>query len=417
MQAPHIAIIGSGPAGCYTAQFLNKALPQAKIVVIDRLPVPFGLVRYGVAPDHVGTKNVIKQFERLFANENVTFLGNVEIGVDVNLSQLQDCFDVVVLATGLHQDKQLGIAGEQLSGVIGSGVLTRWSNDHPETPEQLNIAQQVVIVGNGNVAMDVARLLSKLESDFDGSEVRPEVATQVLNAQVTHIDIVSRSSMDEAKYDPIMLKELVKAQGVRLKLGHQAVGESDKSVLLHTLAQESDKQEERVTIAFHYGLTPKQLEGDSALERAVFVDKQGQQVVFDAQTLVTAIGFEADAHRVLQIKNLQQADSDLSCGYLQPQIYCVGWARRGPVGTIPENRKDAKLVSDAIVANLIGRQDTDKGGLKQLLPSIETTTTDFDDWLRLNQFELQQAPTGRHRLKIKHTEQMLQWINQAKQSV
>lgn len=416
MVAAKIAIIGSGPSGCYTAQFLNKALPEAEICVLDRLPVPFGLVRYGVAPDHVGTKNVTKQFERLFAQDNVQFIGHVDVGVDVSLAQLQAMFDVVVFASGLSQDRQLGIEGAQLAGVMGSGLFTRWSNDHPDTPEILSIGERVVIVGNGNVAMDVARLLSKNEADFEGSEMRPEMVAHIQKAGVKHIDIVSRSEMDAAKYDAVMVKELLKADGVRLVLGHNAQGEHEKSLLLTQLAAQSHDQK-GIDIVFHYGLTPKYLQGDAHIEMAVFANAQGEEIALLADTLISAIGFEADSTHPLQLNNLHTNDTDLSCGYLQNNVYCVGWARRGPVGTIPENRKDAKLVADVIVAALQTQAVSDKSGLKDLFNHLRKPHTNFDDWLRLNQFELEQALTGRHRLKIKATEQVLQWLNIAKQSV
>lgn len=416
MVAAKIAIIGSGPSGCYTAQFLNKALPEAEICVLDRLPVPFGLVRYGVAPDHVGTKNVTKQFERLFAQDNVQFIGHVDVGVDVSLAQLQAMFDVVVFASGLSQDRQLGIEGMQLAGVMGSGLFTRWSNDHPDTPEILSIGERVVIVGNGNVAMDVARLLSKNEADFEGSEMRPEMVAHIQKAGVKHIDIVSRSEMDAAKYDAVMVKELLKADGVRLVLGHNAQGEHEKSLLLTQLAAQSHDQK-GIDIVFHYGLTPKYLQGDAHIEMAVFANAQGEEIALLADTLISAIGFEADSTHPLQLNNLHTNDTDLSCGYLQNNVYCVGWARRGPVGTIPENRKDAKLVADVIVAALQTQAVSDKSGLKDLFNHLRKPHTNFDDWLRLNQFELEQALTGRHRLKIKSTEQVLQWLNIAKQSV
>ncbi|AUZ05664.2 NAD(P)-binding adrenodoxin reductase family protein [Vitreoscilla sp. C1] len=416
MTAAKIAIIGSGPSGCYTAQFLNKALPEAEICVMDRLPVPFGLVRYGVAPDHVGTKNVTKQFERLFAQDNVHFIGHVDVGVDISLAQLQAMFDVVVFASGLSQDRALNIEGESLQGVIGSGVLTRWSNDHPDTPEFIDIGERVLIIGNGNVAMDVARLLSKNAADFEGSEMRPETVAHIQKAAVKHIDIVGRSEMDAAKYDAVMVKELLKTEGVRLVLGHNAQGEHEKSMLLTQLAEQSHDQQ-GTDIVFHYGLTPQYLQGDAHLQAAVFTNAQGEEIVFSADTLISAIGFEASCKHPLQLRDLHTDDTDLNCGFLQHNVYCVGWARRGPVGTIPENRKDAKLVADVIVAALQTQDIGNKGGLKDLLSNLHQPHTDFDDWLRLNQFEISQAVTGRHRLKIKSTEQVLQWLNIAKQSV
>ncbi|MEM8794809.1 MAG: FAD-dependent oxidoreductase, partial [Pseudomonadota bacterium] len=170
-----VAIVGSGPSGCYVAQALVKALPNAELTVIDRLCVPFGLIRYGVAPDHQGTKAVSRQFARLFEKQGVAFVGNVELGRDLSLEALRDAMDVVVLATGLYGDRTFEVPGKDLSGIYGSGAVTRYWNGHPDSegmkPE---FGKRVVILGNGNVAIDVLRLLAKSPVEFDGSDIEPE---------------------------------------------------------------------------------------------------------------------------------------------------------------------------------------------------------------------------------------------------
>ena len=160
--SPTVVVVGSGPSGCYTAQFLRKQWPAADITVLDRLPVPFGLVRYGVAPDHQGTKAVDRQFDRLFTRDGVRFVGNVEVGGPVTVDQLRAAFDVVVLATGVSGDRPLGVPGAELAGVHGAGRLTRLLNDHPDEQHPVApLGPRVVVVGNGNVALDVVRLLAK----------------------------------------------------------------------------------------------------------------------------------------------------------------------------------------------------------------------------------------------------------------
>lgn len=420
MVAPKIAIIGSGPSGCYTAQFLNKALPEAEICVIDRLPVPFGLIRYGVAPDHVGTKNISKQFERLFAHDNVHFVGNLNIGADISLAQLQALFDVVVLATGLHQDRKLNIEGEHLQGVIGSGAFTRWCNSHPEHTGSLNLGKNIVIVGNGNVAIDVARLLSKAAEEFAASEINPDVLSVLQSHQPIRIDVVSRSSMDEAKYDAVMVKELAKTQRVKLTLGHGSDEHAlEKSALMHELSGETSDKEAAIEIGFHYGLQPQRIEGDGRVTGMAFVSNQnlGEVVHFNADCVITAIGFQERDHNPLAIASLaNHPESNLDIGQLQNNLFCVGWARRGPVGTIPENRKDAKLVADAIVAQLghLTLNEHTKG--HQGLISQHPHSTDFSDWNIINQFELEQAAENRSRHKVNNIKHMLDLIAQAKQS-
>ena len=164
MSAPlHIAIVGAGPSGCYVADALGRKLPGARIDVFDRLPTPFGLVRGGVAPDHQGTKNIARQFERILGKEGVRFLGNIAIGRDLAYAELKEAYDVLVIATGALQDRRLGIPGEDLDAVYGSGRFVAWYNGIPDGRDldpRLD-GKSLAIVGNGNVALDIARLLAK----------------------------------------------------------------------------------------------------------------------------------------------------------------------------------------------------------------------------------------------------------------
>src|SRR5271167_4353191 len=172
-----IVIIGSGPAGCYLADHLLRLLPDASIDILERLPVPFGLIRYGVAPDHQGTKAVARVLDRVLSRDRVAFFGNVEVGRDVHLDELMSFYDAVVLATGAERDRRLGIPGEDLPGVVGSRTFTGWYNahpDHPAAPEAQDV-RSAVIIGNGNVAIDVARIFAKSPAEFEGSDLPPEV--------------------------------------------------------------------------------------------------------------------------------------------------------------------------------------------------------------------------------------------------
>ena len=196
-----VAIIGSGPAGCYLADQLLRLLPDASIDILERLPVPFGLIRYGVAPDHQGTKAIARVLDRVLSRDGVSFFGNVEVGRDVRLDELMSLYDAVVLATGAERDRRLGIPGEDLPGVIGSGAFTGWYNDHPDrAAPPVQSVRSAVIIGNGNVAIDVARVLAKGPSELAGSDLSPEVTAWLEAQPIESIHIVGRRGAADAKF-------------------------------------------------------------------------------------------------------------------------------------------------------------------------------------------------------------------------
>ena len=329
-----IAVVGSGPSGCYAAQFLTKADPTARVTVFDRLPVPFGLVRYGVAADHQGTKAVIRQFERLFDSPRVRFAGNVELGRDLSVAELFECFDAVIVATGLHHDRLLETQGALLPGVVGAGVLTRFLNGHPdEHGEALEVGGDVVVIGAGNVAVDVVRLLAKATEHYEGSDMDDE-AHRRLSATLRSVTLVARSSAEAAKFDRAMVRELGDIHGAAIEVhGLDADASDPKSETVRALVT-SDAQNPRVRISLRFQTEPVEIVGAERVEGLRVSDASGGHVI-PAQTIVTAIGFTGESGRV--------AD---------PRVHTVGWVRRGPVGTIPDNRTDARQVADEVLASL-----------------------------------------------------------------
>src|SRR5271165_3542929 len=204
-----IAIIGSGPARCYLADHLLRLLPDASIDILERLPVPFGLVRYGVAPDHQSTKAVTRVLDRVLSRERVSFFGNVEAGRDVRLAELASMYDAVVLATGASRDRRLEIPGEDLPGVMGSGSFVGWYNGHPESPSPpIADVHSAVVIGNGNVAIDVARILGKSPAELAGSDLSPEAMSWLQAQPIETIHIVGRRSATDARFTEHELEEL-----------------------------------------------------------------------------------------------------------------------------------------------------------------------------------------------------------------
>ncbi|WP_417598480.1 FAD-dependent oxidoreductase [Pararhodobacter oceanensis] len=392
-----IAIVGAGPSGCYTAQALAKALPEARIDLIDRLPVPYGLIRYGVAPDHQGTKAVIRQFERLFTRNDVAFFGNVTLGADLTLEDLRASHEAVVLATGLHADRRLGIAGEDLAGVIGSGVVTRGWNDYPDA-ERPQIGPRVVIVGNGNVAVDLLRILAKAPAEFDGSDLAPESGAALQAAGVTRIDVVGRSGAELAKFDPVMLRELGRLAQASLHV-HGVTGEGKVIEALQAIDGHRPERATRV-VHFHFGWTPEGIEGGACVEAVKFRASNGEGTLhLPCDTVLTAIGFDGET---------AQADGD---GRIAEGLYATGWYRRGPRGTIPENRADAQAVAARIAADL-AQATSDKPGRAALTAGLPEAVG-YDGWRRIDAAECAACPPDRTRRKIATRAEMLTLARQS----
>jgi ferredoxin--NADP+ reductase len=361
---------------------LTKQWPEAQISIVDRLDHPYGLALYGVAPDHHGTRAVTKQFDRIWANPNVRFFGSTEVGRDVSVAELRECFDVVVLATGLYQDRKLTIKGGELKGIVGAGRTTRLINGHPNEPlEDFSIGQNLVVVGQGNVAIDIVRLFLTNPAKLIEIGVPSEVIHAIQNNHIRRISVVGRSSCDQAKFDTTMVKELATLENVSFNAPNlePAVSQSEPSakvIAIQELADKSLPSAERC-VDFYFGLQPSVILGTSKVEGISFssVASPNQTIELEADTVITAIGFEQNDDAPIRLEQLQDSNSNLDSGFLAQGLYCVGWLRRGPTGTIAANRADAKLVSDSIIRDFQNRQDIDlKPGLdamEQLQPEIK----------------------------------------------
>lgn len=436
VSAPAVAIVGAGPSGCFTAQAIRRAFPSARIDVFERLPVPYGLVRYGVAADHQGTKSVTRQFERLFTHDGVRFHGNVALGRDVDLVSLRAAFDAVVLATGVHADAPLGIPGAGLPGVLGSGRLTRALNGYPDAEPLPSLGREVVVIGHGNVAVDVVRLLTRDRPGLAGSDVRDDVRDRLVSHLRT-LHVVGRSPFADAKFDAVLVRELATMRGVShtvhgLDACGMPPGKDARVDALRTLAQLSFDDAD-VHVEWWFGLTPIEIEHDLGHPTAMhggpraphafsdaegaptssgcpfadprpaspnagrvcavhFADPDGVHTRLHADTVVTAIGFRSDGETPVD-------PGSHATGRVEPGLYVAGWLRRGPHGTIPTHRDDARqlarLVRDDLAA---GGHSATKPGHVALgeLPGV----VDFDGWRRIDRHETTAAARGRVRAKL-----------------
>lgn len=411
MTAPRIAIVGAGPAGLYTADALLKKRPDARVDVFDRLFAPYGLVRYGVAPDHQGTKAVTRVFDRLLSKGNPRFLGGVELGRDMDLAELQRGYHAVVLAIGCPADRKLGVPGEGLPGVFASSRFVGWYNAHPDyADEAIDLAQvrRAVVVGNGNVAIDVARILAKTVAELGPSDLH-DLARAALAAQaIEEIVIIGRRGPMEAGFTNAELSELGRLAEASPLLEAvdlpESVGDVPealrrvKEANLATLRGFVDVEPKRRRIRFLFHRTPLSFTGGDRLEGIRLRRRDGSEETLPCELAVTCIGYRAAPPAGVpfdQGSGIVPNDA----GRVSPGLYVVGWAKRGPSGVIPTNRTDGIAVADLVLADLDQRPAPAEADLADTLNRRGVGVITWDDWVRTDKLEIASAEAGAPRKK------------------
>ncbi len=422
----HFAVIGSGPAGFYTAEALAKAYSEdARIDIIDKLPVPYGLIRFGVAPDHQSLKAVSKRYDKVAETDGVRFVGNIAVGPDVSVDDLRNLYDAVILATGAPHDRKLGISGEDLPGVIGSAAFVGWYNGHPEFADldpPLDGAGAAVI-GNGNVALDVARILSKTRQEFEGSDITGHALAALERSAVRTITLVGRRGPHQIAMTPKELGELGHLDAASpfvdpadlppieadepLEPGHR------KSItLLRQFAASPPDGSKPKLISYDFFAKPVRIDGVGKAERLVVertrLDADGRAAgtgeIYEipASLVVSCIGYSTPP--IAGVPYDERNGRFLNDhGQIGDGLYCVGWARRGPTGTIGTNRPDGYEVADQVAAAMPpGSDDGKRGGagLDALLAERGIAATSFADWRAIEAAETAAARPGAPREKF-----------------
>lgn len=415
MNAPlSIAVIGSGPSGCYVAQSLRRALPESEITIYDRLVSPFGLVRYGVAPDHQSTKSIQAQFARLFERENVRFAGNIEVGVDVSLDELRDSHHIVVLAAGLSADRTLDVPGEGLPEVYRAGRLTRLYNAHPlESIGSSKFGDSVAVIGGGNVSLDVVRLLIKRPEDFANSDIDDAVLAEYVQAPVSNIHLICRSEVTNAPSDPVMLAELGRVGGVKFSCADPIDVTEDaprtalaRAKAVQELLEVDPGSDTRVAVSLHFGWAPESINGDDHVQSVDLRSTDGERPKkrLNVDSVVTAIGFDFDAGDWHGLGSLK---ANHETGVLDRALFRTGWMKRGSRGTIAENRSCAKAVAEEIIAGVGSLEQQPKPGYEGLPEEVRARAVSYSAWKRVDAAETEAASAGRTRKKIPNHQRMV----------
>ena len=432
----HIAVIGSGPAGYYTAEAAQKAFDgNVRVDVFDSLPVPYGLIRTGVAPDHQSIKGVSRRYEKVALTDNVRFVGNVNVGRDVTVAELQELYDAVVFATGAPRDRPLDIPGEKLANVFGSAAFVGWYNGHPQFAA-LNpdlSGKTAVVIGMGNVALDCARILAKTREEFAGSDIVAHALDALAGSRIERIVLLGRRGPHQIMMTPKELGELGHLQRaaphvVRGDLpdeGEDAMLEPGVRKSVTALRQfaatpEHIRAEKPVAIEFAFFTQPHALEGDGKV-RTIAVERTklergravgtGEIEHLPADLVVACIGY-----RTVPIPGVPFDEREgrfaNSEGRILPGLYCVGWARRGPSGTIGTNRPDGYAIVDAIEADaaegaLGSTAKQGRAGFDALAEARGLEVVTFRDWKKIEEAEEKAARDGAPREKFVDVEAMI----------
>lgn len=419
-----IAIVGSGPAGFYCAEALAKSELAPEIDILDRLFTPYGLVRNGVAPDHQGTKNVWRVFERTAKRPNVRFFGNVEVGKDITVEVLSQLYDAVVFAHGAPRDRTLGVAGEHLSGIVPSQTFSQWYNGHPDAegfvPPYKHAS--IAVIGNGNVAIDVSRILCRTEEEMLATDLPQHGLEALRNSNVKSVHMLGRRGPLEASFTPVELKELgelkdtdviVNAEdipdhvGSDVASGDQRTKEKILEALKHFLVVGDTGKKRKLYI--HFYAAPVRLLGETTLNgieiertrveqgKAVLT---GERRVIEVSAVVPCIGYQ-----VLPFEGLEIAEGGAKYknnrGHVRDNLWVTGWAKRGPSGVIGTNRNDSIEVANLVLEALKSSpQKNHSKDLSDVLQENKVAYVSFDGWEKIAAHEHSEASPPAPRKKV-----------------
>lgn len=428
----HIAIIGSGPAGYYTAEAaLKKYGDDVTIDIIDRMPFPFGLIRTGVAPDHQSIKAVARRFEQTALGNNVHFSGNVSVGNDVSIAELQELYDAVILATGAPNDRPLEIEGSDLPGVVGSAAFVGWYNGHPDHRDlELPVdAKSVAIIGNGNVALDVARILAKTANEFSGSDIVGHAFDNLTNSNVEKITLLGRRGPHQIAMTPKELGELGQLERAQPLVDAGDFPDESEDALLEPgmrksithlrdfLARAEELSDKPVKIYFDFFAMPVAIEGNGKVEKLIVektnLDKDmrslgtGERYELDCSMVISCIGYRTPPIEGVPYEHGRGRFANDE-GRILPGLYCVGWARRGPTGTIGTNKPDGFAIIEAVADDIgSGANKEGRKGLDRLLKKRGVEAVSFRDWKKIEEAEIANARDGAPREKFTDVAEMI----------
>ena len=457
-QPLRVAIVGSGPAGFYAAEQLMKPEETAvEVDMFDKLPTPFGLVRAGVAPDHPKIKSVIRVYEKTAARDGFRFFGNVEVGKDVSVAELQEHYHCVLFAYGTSIDRQLGIPGEELPGSHSATEFVNWYNAHPDFADrEYDLScERVVVIGNGNVAADVARMLALPREELETTDTADHAIEALAESGVKEILVLGRRGPAQAAFTNPEVRELgemtqadIDIDPAEMKLDEisRAYIDSDDAdptnrrnveIFTEFSGRQPEGKEQKISLRFLR--SPIEIEGDGKVERIVVGRNElveeanddgttsvrakdtGERETIECGLVLRSIGYKGvglegvpfDEKRGL-IPN-QNGRVQTESGEQVPGLYATGWIKRGPSGVIGTNKKDSQDTIDALFQDLAegvipeAPMASDRGAIEALLAERQPDHVTYEGWEAIDAAEVAAGePRGRPRVKFCRVEEMVE---------
>ncbi|MGW5918909.1 FAD-dependent oxidoreductase [Nocardia fluminea] len=451
MRTPlRVAIIGAGPAGIYAADALMKSDACAhrgvSIDLYERMPAPFGLIRYGVAPDHPRIKGIITALHKVLDKDQVRLLGNIDYGTDINLDDLRQFYDAVIFSTGANADRALAIPGIDLDGSYGAADFVSWYDGHPDVPRSWPLeAEKVAVLGVGNVALDVARVLAKTGDELLPTEIPPNVYEGLENNKALEVHVFGRRGPAQAKFTPLELRELdhsptieviVNPEDIDYDEGSEAARRNSKQVdmVANTLEQWAirDHGDRPHKLFLHFFESPSEILGEDGkvvglktertqLDGTGNVKGTGEFRVWEVQAVYRAVGYRSEDVADIPFDDRTGTIPNEAGRVLDPTardgaryldgVYVTGWIKRGPVGLIGHTKGDAAET----VACLLADQDRltpaprpHPDAVTEHLTAAGIPFTTWQGWYRLDAHERALGePEGRERIKVVERADML----------
>lgn len=452
-----VAIVGAGPSGFYAAEHILKGEGMhAQVDLFDRLPTPFGLVRGGVAPDHPKIKSVIRVYEKTAARDGFRFFGNVKVGHDIEVADLERLYHAIVFTVGCETDRQLGIPGEELPGSHAATAFVGWYNAHPDyAGEEFDLScERAVVIGNGNVAMDVARMLALTEHELRQTDTADHAIEALARSGVREVVVLGRRGPAQAAFTNPEIKELgemedadviVDPAEVELDPASRAYVESDEAdkttrvnveILQEFAAREPAGKEKRIVLRFLR--SPIAIEGDGKVERIVIGRNElveeggtlrardsGEREELECGLVLRSVGYTGvpiegvpfDEKRGLILNEAGRVLDSHDAGH-RVGHYTAGWIKRGPSGVIGTNKKCAQetvdhLLADVAEGRLLAPESPDSAAVEELLAERGVRFVSFEDWQAIDQAEVGRGePHGRPRVKFVRVEEMLETLGE-----